>query len=160
MNGSTLTDYAELNIAIRTSIGGLNRNFTRPELMEKLNNYTDSESIYHPTEGAFGMLSKMDIYKAFKLLGKKQIMITDEFYENTTTVDLDQLTEYEFCDEIGGKDYYLYSADKETLFTIEWDSFFFLIATDQNKMDQLIASNLFEGVFCNDNTDHYWEYTT
>ncbi|MNE23174.1 hypothetical protein D3C80_1164180 [compost metagenome] len=106
------------------------------------------------------MLSKMDIYKAFKLLGKKQIMITDEFYENTTTVDLDRLTEYEFCDEIGGKDYYLYSADKETLFTIEWDRFFFLIATDQNKMDQLIASNLFEGFFCNDNTDHYWEYTT
>jgi len=160
VNDSTLTGYAELNTALRTSIGALNRNFTRPDLMEKLNNFTDRESIYHPTEGAFGMLSKMAIYKAFKLLGKNQIMITDEFYENTSTVNLDQLTEYEFCDEIGGKDYYLYSADKETLFTIEWDSFFFLIATDQNKMDQLIASNLFEGFLCNDDTDHYWEYST
>ncbi|WP_104381701.1 DUF2711 family protein [Sphingobacterium sp. HMA12] len=159
VNGSTLTGCAELNTALRTSIGGLNRNFTRPDLMEKLNNYTDRESIYHPTEGAFGMLSKMAIHKAFKLLGKNQIMITDEFYENTTTVDLDQLTEYEFCDEIGGKDYYLYSADKEILFTIEWDSFFFLIATDHKKMDQLIASDLFEGFLCNDKTEHYWEYT-
>ncbi|MGE8379694.1 MAG: DUF2711 family protein [Sphingobacterium sp.] len=160
VNGSPMTCYAELNSALRTSIGALNRNFTRPELMEQLNNFTDSESIYHPTEGAFGMLSKMAIHKAFKLMGKNQIMITDEFYDNTTTVDLDQLTEYEFCDEIGGKDYYLYSADKEALFTIEWDSFFFLIATDQNKMDQLIASNWFGGFLCNDDTDHYWEYNT
>lgn len=159
VKGSGFAGYAELNTALRTSIGGLNRNFTRPDLMEKLNNYTERESIYHPTEGAFGMLSKMAIYNAFKLLGKNQIMITDEFYENTSTVNLDQLTEYEFYDEIGGKDYYLYSADKAVLFTIEWDSFFFLIATDQNKMDQLIASNLFEGFLCNDKTDHYWEYT-
>lgn len=159
VNGSSLTGYAQLNTALRTSIGGLNRNFTRPDLMEKLNNYTDRESMYHPTEGAFGVLSKMAIYKAFKLLGKSLIMITDEFYENTSTVDLNRLTEYEFCDEIGGKDYYLYSADKEILFTIEWDSFFFLIATDHKKMDQLIASDLFEGFLCNDKTDHYWEYT-
>ena len=100
----------------------------------------------------------MAIHSAFKLLEKNQIMITDEFYENTSIVDLDRLTEYEFCDEIGGKDYYLYSADKEILFTIEWDSFFFLIATDHKKMDQLIASHLFEGFLCNENTDHYWEY--
>ncbi|ULT29134.1 DUF2711 domain-containing protein [Sphingobacterium sp. E70] len=133
VKGSDLADYADLNTALRTSLGALNRNFTRADLMEKLNNYTDSESIYHPTEGAFGMLSKMVIYKAFKLLGRDQIMITDEFYEQTSTVDLDRLTEYEFCDEIGGKDYYLYSADKEILFTIEWDSFFFLIATDHKK---------------------------
>lgn len=158
VNGSSLTGYAQLNTALRTSIGGLNRNFTRPDLMEKLNNYTDRESMYHPTEGAFGVLSKMAIYKAFKLLEKSLIMITDEFYENTSTVDLNRLTEYEFCDEIGGKDYYLYSADKEILFTIEWDSFFFLIATDHKKMDQLIASDLFEGFLCNDKTDHYWEY--
>ncbi len=151
--------YPELNTALRTSIGGLNRNFTRPDLMEKLNNFTDHESIYHPTEGAFGILSKIAIRKAFKLLGKNQILITDEFYENTTTIDLDRLTEYEFCDEIGGKDYYLYSADKEILFTIEWDSFFFLIATDHKKMDKLIANDLFEGFLCNDKTEHYWEYT-
>ncbi|MDR6734887.1 hypothetical protein [Sphingobacterium sp. 2149] len=77
----------------------------------------------------------------------------------TTTIDFDRLTEYEFCDEIGGKDYYLYSSDKEILFTIEWDSFFFLIATDYKKMNKLIASHLFEGFLCNDKTDHYWEYT-
>lgn len=82
--GSCLAGYAEVNTALRTSIGGLNQNFTRPDLMEKLNNFTDHESIYHPTEGAFGILSKMAIRKAFKLLEKNQILMTDEFYENTT----------------------------------------------------------------------------
>ena len=156
VKGSGLAGYAELNTALLTSINVLNRKFTRPDLMDKLNNYTDSESIYHPTEGVFGMLSKMAIYKALKLLGKNQIMITDEFYENTSTVDLDKTTEYEFCDHITFNDFYLYSVDKEILFTIEWDSFFFLIATDHKKMDQLIASNLFEGFSCNDKTEHFW----
>ncbi|WP_104381617.1 DUF2711 family protein [Sphingobacterium sp. HMA12] len=48
VNGPALTDYAELNTALRTSTGVLNRNFTRPDLMEKLNNYADSESIISP----------------------------------------------------------------------------------------------------------------
>ncbi|WP_447768315.1 DUF2711 family protein [Sphingobacterium faecium] len=158
VTGSGFTDYAELNKALRTSIGALNNNYARPDLLEKLNAFTDKKSIYHPTEGTFDMLSKVSIYKTFQFFRKHQIVITDEFYQQTFSINLDKLSEFEFCNQINFKDYYLYSADFELLFTVEWDSFFFIIATDSKKMEQLIESKLFEGFLCNDETDHHWDY--
>ena len=158
VKGAELADNSELNKALRTSIGAVRKIFQRPELTDKLNNLTDSKNIWHPTEGGFDTLSKIAIYKTFKLLGKNQIVVTDEFYETTSIIELDRLTELELVETVNFKDYYLYSTDKELLFTIEWDSFFFLIATDTEKMKQIIEANLFEGFLCNDQTQHEWDY--
>lgn len=158
LKGAGLTDLSELNKALRTSIGAIRPVFQRPHLRDKLNNYTDRQSIWHPTEGGFNTLSKIAIYKTFKLLGKNKIVITDEFYEMTSSIEIDQLTDFEFSEKISYKDYYLYSIDKEILFTIEWDSFFFLIATESKKMTRIIEQNLFEGFLCNEKTQHEWDY--
>lgn len=158
IKGSGLKDYSELNKALRTSIGALKQVFRRPELTEKLNNYTTTQNIWHPTEGGFDILSKVAIYKAFKLLDKNEIIVKDEFYETTLTLELHKLTDFEFSEKVGYKDYYIYSSDKELLFTIEWDSFFFIIATGEEKMNKIISSNLFEGFVCNQTTEHTWDY--
>lgn len=158
VQGSGLVDYSELNKALRTSIGAVRKIFQKPELTEKLNNFTDSQSIWHPTEGGFDTLSKIAIYKVFKILGKTQIVVTDEFYETTSSLDLDILTEFDFIEKVSYKDYYLYSTDKEILFAIEWDSFFFLIATDSEKLKTIIQKKLFEGFLCNEKTQHEWDY--
>lgn len=156
--GAGLADNSELNKALPTSIGGLRKIFQRPELTDKLNKFTDSKNIWHPTEGGFDTLSKIAIYKAFKLLDKNEVIVTDEFYETTSTIELDKLTDFEFSEKVSYKDYYIYSSDKELLFTIEWDSFFFLIATGQEKMNKIISSNLFEGFICNEKTEYTWDY--
>ncbi|MCZ4221929.1 DUF2711 family protein [Pedobacter rhodius] len=158
VKGSGLKDNSELNKGLRTSIGALRQVFRRPELTEKLNNYTSNQSIWHPTEGGFDILSKVAIYNAFKLLKKNEIIATDEFYETTSTFELDKQTAFDFAEKIGYKDYFIYSLDKELLFTIEWDSFFFLIATGQEKMNKIISAKLFEGFLCNENTEHTWDY--
>ena len=158
INGAGLNDFSELNKALRTSIGALRKVFQRPGLTEKVNDYTDSQNIWHPTEGGFDTLSKVAVYKTFKLLGKNQIIITDEFYETTSILDIDKLSDFEFTEKVSFKDYYLYSEDKKILFTIEWDSFFFLIATGQENMNKIISSNLFEGFVCNEKTEHNWDY--
>jgi Protein of unknown function (DUF2711) len=156
--GSGLKNNSELNKALRTSIGALRQVFRRPELTEKLNKFTDDQNIWHPTEGSFDTFSKIAIYKTFKLLGKNKIVVTDEFYETTSIIELDTITEFELTEKVSYKDYYLYSTDKELLFTIEWDSFFFLIVTDNEKMKQIIEAKLFEGFLCNENTEHTWDY--
>lgn len=158
IKGSGLKDYSELNKALKTSIGALRQVFRRPELTEKLNNYTTNQSIWHPTEGGFDILSKVAIYKTFKLLDKNEIIVIDGFYETTLTLELDKLTEFEFSKKVAYKDSYIYSSDKELLFAIDWDSFFFLIATGQEKMNKIISSNLFEGFICNEKTEHTWDY--
>ncbi|MGZ5280640.1 MAG: DUF2711 family protein [Bacteroidia bacterium] len=158
VKGSGLANYSELNKALRTSIGALRQDFQRPELTEKLNNYTGIHNIWHPTEGGFDTISKISIYNAFKLLGKNQVIVIDEFYETTSTLELNNLTEIDFAEKVGYKDYFIFSSDKELLFTIEWDSFFFLIATDKDKMNKIISGKLFEGFLCDEKTEHNWDY--
>jgi len=158
IENSQLKNEAELNKALRTSIGALRIIFRKPELAEKLNKYTTEKNIWHPTEGRFDILSKLSIYKAFRLLEKNTIVIADEFFETTSVLELKGLSDFEFSEKVQGKDYYIYSEDKEILFTIEWDSFFFLIATDQAKLNKIVHENLFEGFVCNDNTTHNWDY--
>jgi hypothetical protein len=158
VKGSGLKNNSELNKALRTSIGALRQVFRRPELTDKLNKFTHDQDIWHPTEGSFDTLSKIAIYKTFKLLGKNKIVVTDGFYETTSIIELDTITEFELTEKVSYKDYYLYSTDKELLFTIEWDSFFFLIATDNEKMKQIIEAKLFEGFLCKENTEHTWDY--
>jgi len=158
LKGAGFTDFSELNKALRTSIGALRPVFQRLELRDKLNNYTDKQGIWHPTEGSFDTISKAAIYKTLKILGKSKLVLSDEFYEETSILELDNLTEFEFTEKVSFKNYYLYSIDKEILFTIEWDSFFFLIATDSKKMTQIIEENLFEGFLCDEKTHHKWDY--
>ena len=158
IKGAGLKDNSDLNKALRTSIGALRQVFSRPELTEKLNTYTSNQHIWHPTEGGFDTFSKVAIYNTFKLLNKNEVIVIDEFYETNSTLELDKLTAFEFAEKIGYKDYFIYSSDKELLFTIEWDSFFFLIATGQEKMNKIISSKLFEGFLCNEKTEHTWDY--
>lgn len=155
---ANLKDKTELNKALRTSIGALRKIFRKPELCEKLNGYTTKNNVWHPTEGDFDIFSKMAIYRIFKMFNKNEILIVDEFYENNNVITLNELTEYEFIEKIEYGDYYIYSVDKEILFTIEWDSFFFLIATDKNKMEKIIEAKYFEGFLCDSNTTHNWDY--
>lgn len=156
---ATLQSYAEVNKALRTSIGALREGFKRVDLITKLETYTNKAQIWHPQEGCFNAFPKRAIYQAFKLLDKKQIVVIDEFYEKKFTLDLDTLTDVEFCEQINDKDYYVYSVDREILFVIEWDSFFFLIATDVAKMKIIGREKLFEGFLCDEQTVHAWDYT-
>ena len=154
--GTGLKDSSELNKALKVSIGALRKVFFDPQLTEKLNNYTNTEHIWHPTEGGFDILSKIAIYQTFKRLNKSRIIVTDEFYETSKILDIDKLTDLEFSEKIGYKDYYLYPEDKEILFTIEYDSFFFLIATDEQKMQMILEEKYFEGFLCDERTEHSW----
>jgi hypothetical protein len=153
-----LKDKTELNKALRTSIGALRQIFRKSEFRDELTAYTTKNNIWHPTEGDFDIFSKIGIYRTFKLLNKNEIILVDEFYESINSVNTNELTEYEFLEKINHRYHYIYSADKEILFTIEWDSFFFLIATDKLKMDIIISEKYFEGFLCDSETTHNWDY--
>jgi len=155
--GAGFSGFSEINKALETSIGALNSAFSKPELYDQLTRYATKQNYWHPTEGEFNTLSKVAIYKAFKLLDQHKICVIDKFYERRSILDLDSLTIHDFVQEIGNDDYYIYSVDKELLFTIDWDSFFFLIASSQENMNQIIEAKLVEGFLCDENTEHAWD---
>jgi hypothetical protein len=153
-----LNDESELNKALRTSIGGLRHSLRRPEFTEKLDHYISAKGISSPQEGRFSVLSKVAIYNALKLLDKNEIIVLSEFHDSTKKLELTSLAEFEFIKNVSYEDYYIYSLDKEILFTIEWDSFFFLIASNKKNMEKLISVNLFEGFLCDAECTHNWDF--
>lgn len=157
-NETKLKSVNQINKALRTSIGALRPIFRKPELSELLDNYTSNQNIWNPTEGQFDVFTKITIYKVFKLFCKTDIIIVDEFFERTTMLNLNEISDFEFSEKVGVNDYYIYSSDKEILFTMDWDSFFFLLASDKNKIETIISNNFFEGFLCDDKTTHDWDY--
>ena len=130
VKGTGLRDFSELNQSLRTSIGALRNVFMRQDLADKLDGFITKQNIWPPEPGDFDMFSKISIYKCFKSLNKNKIIFTDEFYQHSSIINLSDLTAYEFSEEIGCRDCYIYSEDKEILFSIDWYSFFFIIAMD------------------------------
>ncbi|MFM2213413.1 MAG: hypothetical protein RL427_676 [Bacteroidota bacterium] len=157
VEGANLENPSELNKALRTSNGALRKAFQKPALLNKLESFTNDNKIYHPVEGDFDILTKKKIYEILKILNKKEIIVFDEFQENQKVFDITKLTESEFLNEIESREYHIYSQDKEILFTIEWDSFFFIIAFNNSKNIKLVTE-LFEGFLCNPQTADEWDY--
>jgi len=153
-------DFAELNKALKTSIGSYRQVFKRPDLLEKLNLVTESEQIFHPTEGTFTPLAKVQIYNSLKHLKKNEIIVVDEYLETTKELNLNLIDVGEFVEKLEFKDYYIYPKDKSILFTVDWDSFFYLVCSNQVVLDEILKAVNFEGFFCTGETKHGWDWTT
>lgn len=156
--GANFNDYSELYKALKTSIGSYRKVFERVDLYDKLNDFTEKEKVFHPSEGNFEVLSKIEIYNVLKILGKNEIVVVDEFYESEKQLYLNSVNSREFVEKIEYKDYYIFSKDKSILFSIEWDSFFFLICSDKQTIDKISKNSRIEGFYCTKETKHTWEW--
>jgi hypothetical protein len=148
---------AEIDKALGTTIGHYRAVFARQDLADRLLQYAEDSRTFLPEEGTYDVFSKMAILNAFRGLGKTTLVVHDEFLDNKTTIEIDGLTDEEFCKKIDFKDYYIHDVDKEILFAIDWDDFFFLIATSSSTMDFVLSTGSFEGFLCDENTKVYWE---
>ena len=63
IQGSKINDYKELNKALITSIGAYHKKLERQDLLKNLNQYSDRNNIWHPTEGTFDFFSKSSIFE-------------------------------------------------------------------------------------------------
>ncbi len=143
---------------MQSSIQSLKQVFRREDLEERLIEFTASNEIWHPEIDAYNPPAKIAIYKAFKLLGKNEVIVFNNDDGPDDILRIDELMESEFVKKIGHGDWHIYSSDKEILFTITWDTFYFLLATKDENMKKIIAANLFEVFLCDDKTEHGWEY--
>jgi len=149
--------YTEINLALRTSIGALRKEFERTDLQQKLDKVSDDYFIYNPTEGRINQLSLIQIYQCLKALNKVELVVTDEFFENRKTINLNTLSCPQFVNAAYRYMYY-FPVDRSLLFTVEWDSFFYLIGGDRTLLDGLIAKFGFEGFYASDETYHDWDF--
>ncbi len=152
---TSISNFAEMSLALRTSIGALRREYERTDLRDILIDHTSDLSVYHPIEGRINVLSLMRMYECLKDLNKTILVVTDEFFEDRKTIDIAQMSLSRFVDEVHGYMYY-FTEDRSVLFTIEWDSFFFLICANHDLLAHIVDRYGFEGFYCDDGTTHSW----
>ena len=117
-----LKSYREVNRALRTSIGAYKSPLKRFDLLQRLEKYTEQNKIWFPIEGQFDSFTKIGIYKLLNKLGKYEVIVIDEFYDEERELDLRNMTELDFVEHVKFKDYYIYTADKSILFAISWQN--------------------------------------
>ena len=131
IKNTELNNYKELNKALMTSIGAFKKKLERQDLLKNLNQYSDKNNIWHPTEGTFDFFTKSSIFELLTFNGIDEIIVEDEFYENKKTIDLTKSNKSDFCEKIDFKDYHIYDKNKSILFAISWDYFFYFIAINE-----------------------------
>lgn len=157
-NSAGLNGKSELYKALKTSIGAYNNDYSRPDLAKKLQKFVQEAKIWVPGEGEFDVLTLKKIYNSFISLNKTLIIVEDEFHQTYTEYDLDNLTVDKFIESVGGKDYYIYSKDKTILFSMDWDSFYFIICSTSAIIKKIIADQYFEGFIADSFTTPCWEH--
>jgi hypothetical protein len=156
VDNSEIENYKELNKALMTSISGLNKIFARQDLLKILERHTENENIWIPCEGTFDVITLNRIYKILKKFNLNKIVIKDEFYRNTKSLNLEEIAFEEFNSIIDYEDYYIYSKDKEILFAIDWDYFFFFIAFNESNIESKLIEQNFDGFWADENSSHSW----
>lgn len=158
IQNTRLNDNKELNKALMTSIGAFKKKLQREDLLEILNQYSDKNNIWHPTEGAFDFFTKSSIFEILKSSGISKVDVEDEFYENKKTIDLNDLAKNDFCDKIDFNDYYICDKNKSILFAISWDFFFYFIAVNEKVFSKESIETNFEGFWANEKSNHLWTW--
>lgn len=148
-------NISEINLALLTSIGALNQKFRNPALMDKLNKFTIDNAIYHPGEGRINIFDLLRIYNCLRDMGKHELVMSDEFFEQRETVDLAELSFNQFLQGTR-RHFYFFPADRSLLFSVDWDSFFFLICGNEVLLKEIIPKYGFEGFYCDEETHHFW----
>ena len=155
---TNLENYREINRALRTSIGAYKTPLSRPDLLHKLEEYTDDKKIWFPIEGQFDTFTKIGIYKLLKQLGKEKVFVVKEGYEETKELNIKELAESEFIEQIEFDDYYIYSQDETILFAISWDDYFYFLATKKEYLETVEQTIEIEGFNATNRDSHLWDW--
>ncbi|WP_375559350.1 DUF2711 family protein [Bernardetia sp. OM2101] len=158
IDNTELHDYKEINRSLKTSIGSYKKRLERLELLNNLEEYTEKNELWLPVEGAFDVFTKIGIFNLLKKLGKNEIIVIDELYENERTLNIKNITKKEFINKITFKDYYIYSKDNSILFAISWDDFFYFTVTKTEYIEQVDKIEEFEGFWADENDTHLWDW--
>ncbi len=158
IQNTKLNDCKELNKALMTSIGAFKKKLERQDLLKVLNQFSDKNNIWHPTEGTFDFFTKSSIFELLILTGIEEVVVEDEFYENKKTIDLTKTNKIDFCEKIDFKDYYIYDKNKSILFAISWDYFFYFAAINEKVFSKKSIESNLEGFWADEKCSHLWTW--
>ena len=149
---TALNSIDEVDIALRTSIGGLKKKFENEKLSNILCQLTESDNIIHPSEGDVSPLIENTVYDSLQAIGQEWLWVGDEF---CTERKLTWIEDLKGCNEAPSHACF-FTPDKKVLITTHWDSHFSFLCSSKSTIEQILKYGEFEGFYCTSETEVYW----
>lgn len=146
--------YNEIIYGIRK----YSRDITNKDYFYKvLDDYCRKNKIWEPEDGSFSPLIQKEIKRIFELNLYNTLIIQDEFGDEIEEVKTKMLEE-ELAARTTRRN--IYSKDKKILFTIDWDSYYFLFCSSKEIIEKSLENSWLEGFFSTKEIGHLWEFNT
>jgi Protein of unknown function (DUF2711) len=145
-------DLRRFYIGMRTSILALKQEYEDREITRLINEYTEQEDIYHPTEGRMEALLIEPISQYISHEQTEEIFYLAEFETEPKVLSVEAVIQE--CDRwLRGS---LFDVKVTRLATVDWDDFFTVIYGSREQLASLLENKPLEGFFCDDQTLHTW----
>ena len=151
---SGLGNIKRLDVALRTSIGGLKKQYENKEDAKILEETSNKSKLIAPTEGYFHELLIDDMMSALQHLGHDWIFIGDEFGQERKLEYIQDIIDNKITPEDDMRNWYTHK--NEVLYSTHWDSHFTLLCSDRQTINKILDKYPFEGFFCEKDTEIYW----
>ncbi len=156
LDRTPLSTIAEIDIGLRSSIGGLSDKYGKKELANELDKLRQTEKIIYPSEGDISPFIENRLYDALQKIGHQWLWLGDEFCSERKLFWIEDLKQVEEIPSHGC----VFTPDKSVLITTHWDSHFSLLCSSKETIDNILDKENFEGFFCSPQTEIYWSIPT
>ena len=149
---TSLSSINEIDIGLRTSIGGLKKELANDDYADELSLLTNRRKIIHPSEGDVSPLIENVLYDCLQQLGHEWLWVGDEFCTERKLWWIEDLKD---SDEIPSHGC-VFTPDKSILVTTHWDSHFSFLCSSKSIANKILSQNKLEGFYCLPDTEVYW----
>lgn len=151
---SSIDNYQQLDIGLRTSISGLNQTYKNEKIAKAILDVCEQEEIIAPAEGCFPETLISGVLESIKKQGHDWIWYGDEFGTERKLEYVDDLVTN--CDTFPIHPINLFTHDHSILLTTHWDSHFSMLCSDKNTINEIVTSCNLDGFYCDESTRIYW----
>ncbi|MDA1651211.1 DUF2711 family protein [Bacillus cereus group sp. TH160LC] len=151
---SGLHSYAELAMAMLTSIDAFTEEYKREDLAEKLHSNL-KEDLYYPTEDYTSIFL---LHKLLKLLGSKgakNLYFSEPILDTSGLLEINNTTPLDIWD-ISNNELIITGEDNEYAFMSIFDSFTTLLLANEENIEYIVHSMNVEAVICDKKTMIDW----
>ncbi|MFJ7936184.1 DUF2711 family protein [Sporosarcina sp. NPDC096371] len=151
---SSIKNYRQLDIGLRTLISGLNTKFANEDIAKVIQDVCVNKEIVAPSEGCFPELLITGLLESIKKEGYEWIWYGDEFCTERKLEYIEDLVED--YNSFQNHPINLFTHDNKILLTTHWDSHFSMLCSDKNTVNKIVDSCNLEGFYCSEHTEIYW----
>lgn len=154
MRSSSLTTFAELAVALKTSYYILNREYARDDLAERLDSSITSD-IYFPNEDFPTIFLINDLLEVLGSKGAKQLNYSDPIFDKNGVLEIKNTTSLDLCN-LSHVELIITDENMDFAFMNVYDSFITLIMAKAENIKGIVELMNWEAIVGNENTYINW----